>query len=169
MTDIREIVGCVKCEQRAKEERQALSRCEQQQQQASKVNQRMAIAVAVLSTLIGKEAFDRFTQVTEVVEKLQVSEAAESGDDLIYPRGVASNPQAPKPRLSTSMPDFGSTAAPSVLAVIPGSVLPPFEPEVSTPLLSAGFLSDPPDRFVPFAGPMLLFALAMVRTRKRKP
>ncbi len=58
---------CPKCEQRAKDERQALSQCEKQQEQAAKVNQRMAIAVAVLSTLIGKEAFDRFTQVTEVV------------------------------------------------------------------------------------------------------
>ena len=47
---------CPKCEQRAKDERQALSQCEKQQQQAVKVNQRMAIAVAVLSTLTGNLA-----------------------------------------------------------------------------------------------------------------
>ena len=159
---------CPKCEQRAKEERQALSQCEQQQQQAVKVNQRMAIAVAVLSTLIGKEAFDRFTQVTEVVNTLQVGDASKADDELIYPTISASTPKAPKPRLSTSMPDLGFTVSRSVLTDIPGSILPPFEPEISPPLLSAGFLPDPPDRFVPFAGPMLLFGLAMVRPRKRK-
>jgi hypothetical protein len=159
---------CPKCEQRAKEERQALSQCEQQQQQAVKVNQRMAIAVAVLSTLIGKEAFDRFTQVTEVVNTLQVGDASKADDELIYPTISASTPKAPKPRLSTSMPDLGFTVSRSVLTAIPGSILPPFEPEISPPLLSAGFLPDPPDRFVPFAGPLLLFGLAMVRPRRRK-
>ena len=159
---------CPKCEQRAKDERQALSQCEKQQQQAAKVNQRMAIAVAVLSTLIGKEAFDRFTQVTEVVNTLQVGEADTDDDELIYPTIAVSTPQAPKPRLSTSMPDLGFTVSRSLLTDIPGSILPPFEPEISPPLLSAGFLPDPPDRFVPFAGPMLLFGLAMVRPRKRK-
>jgi hypothetical protein len=159
---------CPKCEQRAKEERQALSQCEQQQQQAVKVNQRMAIAVAVLSTLIGKEAFDRFTQVTEVVNTLQVGDASKADDELIYPTISASTPKAPKPRLSTGMPDLGFTVSRSVLTAIPGSILPPFEPEISPPLLSAGFLPDPPDRFVPFAGPLLLFGLAMVRPRRRK-
>jgi hypothetical protein len=159
---------CPKCEQRAKEERQALSQCEQQQQQAVKVNQRMAIAVAVLSTLIGKEAFDRFTQVTEVVNTLQVGDASKADDELIYPTISASTPKAPKPRLSTSMPDLGFTVSRSVLTAIPGSILPPFEPEISPPLLSAGFLPDPPDRFVPVAGPLLLFGLAMVRPRRRK-
>ena len=159
---------CPKCEQRAKDERQALSQCEKQQQQAVKVNQRMAIAVAVLSTLIGKEAFDRFTQVTEVVNTLQVGDASKADDELIYPTIAASTPQVPKPRLSTSMPDLGFTVSRSVLTDIPGSILPPFEPEISPPLLSAGFLPDPPDRFVPFAGPMLLFGLAIVRSRRRK-
>jgi hypothetical protein len=159
---------CPKCEQRAKDERQALSHCEKQQQQAVKVNQRMAIAVAVLSTLIGKEAFDRFTQVTEVVNTLQVGDASKADDELIYPTIAASTPQAPKPRLSTSMPDLGFTVSRSVLTDIPGSILPPFEPEISPPFLSAGFLPDPPDRFVPFAGPLLLFGLAMVRPRRRK-
>ena len=159
---------CPKCEQRAKDERQALSQCEKQQQQAAKVNQRMAIAVAVLSTLIGKEAFDRFTQVTEVVNTLQVGEADTDDDELIYPTIAVSTPQAPKPRLNTSMPDLGFTVSRSLLTDIPGSILPPFKPEISPPLLSAGFLPDPPDRFVPFAGPMLLFGLAMVRPRKRK-
>ena len=159
---------CPKCEQRAKDERQALSQCEKQQQQAVKVNQRMAIAVAVLSTLIGKEAFDRFTQVTEVVNTLQVGDAGTGDDELIYPTIAASTPQAPKPRLSNSMPDLGFTVSRSVLTDIPGSILPPFEPEISPPLLSAVFLPDPPDRFVPFAGPMLLLGLAMVRPRKRK-
>ena len=161
-------MSCPKCEQRAKDERQALSQCEKQQQQAAKVNQRMAIAVAVLSTLIGKEAFDRFTQVTEVVNTLQVGDASKADDELIYPTISASTPKAPKPRLSTSMPDLGFTVSRSVLTAIPGSILPPFEPEISPPLLSAGFLPDPPDRFVPFAGPMLLFGLAMVRPRRRK-
>jgi len=161
-------VTCPKCEQRAKEERQALSQCEQQQQQAVKVNQRMAIAVAVLSTLIGKEAFDRFTQVADVVNTLQVGDAGTADDELIYPTISASTPKAPKPRLSTSMPDLGFTVSRSVLTDIPGSILPPFKTEVSPPLLSAGFLPDPPDRFVPFAGPMLLFGLAMVRPRRRK-
>jgi len=159
---------CPKCEQRAKDERQALSQCEKQQQQAVKVNQRMAIAVAVLSTLIGKEAFDRFTQVTEVVNTLQVGDAGTGDDELIYPTIAVSTPQAPKPRLSNSMPDLGFTVSRSVLTDIPGSILPPFEPEISPPLLSAVFLPDPPDRFVPFAGPMLLLGLAMVRPRKRK-
>jgi hypothetical protein len=159
---------CPECEQRAKEERQALSQCEERQQQAAKVNQRMAIAVAVLSTLIGKEAFDRFTQVTEVVNTLQVGDASTDKDQLIYSTIAASPSQAPKPRLSSSMPDLGFTLSRSVLTDIPGSILPPFEPEISPPLLSAGFLPDPPDRFVPFAGPMLLFGLAMVRPRKRK-
>jgi hypothetical protein len=159
---------CPKCEQRAKDERQALSQCEKQQEQAAKVNQRMAIAVAVLSTLIGKEAFERFTQVTDVVNTLQVGDADTGDDELIYPTIAASTPQASKPRLSTSMPDLGFTVSRSVLTDIPGSILPPFEPEISPPLLSAGFLPDPPDRFVPFAGPMLLFGLAMVRSRRRK-
>jgi hypothetical protein len=159
---------CPKCEQRAKDERQALSHCEKQQQQAVKVNQRMAIAVAVLSTLIGKEAFDRFTQVTEVVNTLQVGDAGRADDELIYPTIAASTPQVPRPRLSTSMPDLGFTVSRSVLTDIPGSILPPFEPEISPPLLLTGFLPDPPDRFVPFAGPMLLFGLAMVRPRRRK-
>jgi hypothetical protein len=149
---------CPKCEQRAKDERQALSQCEKQQEQAAKVNQRMAIAVAVLSTLIGKEAFDRFTQVTEVVNTLQVGDASKANDELIYPTIAASTPQVPKPRLSTSMPDLGFTVSRSVLTDIPGSILPPFEPEVSPPLLSAGFLYDPPDRL----------GLAMVRPRRRK-
>jgi hypothetical protein len=159
---------CPKCEQRAKDERQALSHCEKQQQQAVKVNQRMAIAVAVLSTLIGKEAFDRFTQVTEVVNTLQVGDAGRADDELIYPTIAASTPQVPRPRLSTSMPDLGFTVSRSVLTDIPGSILPPFEPEISPTLLLTGFLPDPPDRFVPFAGPMLLFGLAMVRPRRRK-
>ena len=159
---------CPKCEQRAKDERQALSQCEKQQQQAAKVNQRMAIAVAVLSTLIGKEAFDRFTQVTEVVNTLQVGDAGRADDELIPLTSVASNPKAPKPRLSTSVPDLGFTVSRSVLTAIPGSILPPFEPEISPPLLSAGFLTDPPNMIVPFAGPMFLFGLAMVRPRKRK-
>tara|TARA_Y100000114_G_scaffold72501_2_gene66455 strand:- start:1172 stop:1657 length:486 start_codon:yes stop_codon:yes gene_type:complete len=159
---------CPECEQRAKEERQALSQCEERQQQAAKVNQRMAIAVAVLSTLIGKEAFDRFTQVTEVVNTLQVGDAGTDEDQLIHPTIAASTQQAPKPRLSSSMPDLGFTLSRSVLTAIPGSILPPFETEISQPLLSAGFLPDPPDRFVPFAGPLLLFGLAMVRPRRRK-
>jgi hypothetical protein len=159
---------CPKCEQRAKDERQALSHCEKQQQQAAKVNQRMAIAVAVLSTLIGKEAFDRFTQVTEVVNTLQVGDAGKADEELIYPTFAASTPQAPKPKLSTSMPDLGFTVSRSVLSVLPGSVLPPFESEISPPVLSAGFLPDPPDRYVPFAGPLLLFGLAIVRPRRRK-
>ena len=162
-------MSCPKCEQRAKDERQALSQCEKQQQQAAKVNQRMAIAVAVLSTLIGKEAFDRFTQVTEVVNTLQVGEADKDDGELIYPTGVASNPKAPKPRPSTSNAGLGFSDGYSVLTAIPGSILPPLEPEVSMPIFSAGFLPDPPDRIVPFAGPMLLFGLAMVRPRKRKP
>ena len=160
-------MSCPKCEQRAKDERQALSQCEKQQQQAAKVNQRMAIAVAVLSTLIGKEAFDRFTQVTEVVNTLQVGEA-DKDDASIYPTGVASNPKAPKPRPSKGNAGLGFSDGYSVLTAIPGSILPPFEPEVSMPIFSAGFLPDPPDRIVPFAGPMLLFGLAMVRPRKRK-
>ena len=160
-------MSCPKCEQRAKDERQALSQCEKQQQQAAKVNQRMAIAVAVLSTLIGKEAFDRFTQVTEVVNTLQVGEA-DKDDSSIYPTGVASNPKSPKPRPSTGNTGLGSSDEHGVLTAIPGSILPPFEPEVSLPIFSAGFLPDPPDRFVPFAGPMLLFGLAMVRPRRRK-
>ena len=159
---------CPKCEQRAKDERQALSQCEKQQQQAAKVNQRMAIAVAVLSTLIGKEAFDRLTQVTEVVNTLQVGDASKADDELIYPTFAGSTPLAPKPRLSTSMPDLGFSVSRPLLADIPGSILPPYEPEITPPLLSAGFLADPPDRFVPFAAPLLLFGLAMVTPRRRK-
>tara|TARA_Y100001937_G_scaffold31475_1_gene45036 strand:- start:541 stop:1026 length:486 start_codon:yes stop_codon:yes gene_type:complete len=159
---------CPKCEQRAKDERQALSECEKQQQQATKVNQRMAIAVAVLSTLIGKEAFDRFTQVSDVVNTLQVGEA-DKDDGLIYPTGVASNPKAPKPRPTTGSAGLGFSDEYNVLTAIPGSLLPPFEPEIEVPILSAGFLLDPPDVIVPFAGPLLLFSFGMVRTRRRKP
>tara|TARA_R100000654_G_scaffold8917_7_gene20718 strand:- start:1213 stop:1698 length:486 start_codon:yes stop_codon:yes gene_type:complete len=161
-------MSCPKCEQRAKDERQALSQCEKQQKQAAKVNQRMAIAVAVLSTLIGKEAFDRFTQVTDVVNSLQVGKADNDDGESIYPTSVASNPKLPKPRPSTGNTGLGFSDGYGVLTAIPGSILPPFEPELSPPIFSAGFLPDPPDRFVPFAGPMLLFGLAMVRPRRRK-
>ena len=159
---------CPKCEQRAKEERQALSQCEQQKQDAIKINQRMAIAVAVLSTLISKEAFDRFTQVSDVVDTLQVGDAGNSNDDYTYPIVVASDRQTPKPWLNSTMPEFYSTAPSPLLAEIPGSILPSFEMDYELPLLTAGFLTDPPDRLVPFAGPMLLLGLTMVRTRKRK-
>ena len=159
---------CPKCEQRAKDERQALSQCEKQQQQATTVNQRMGIAIAVLSTLIGKEAFDRFTQVTDVVNTLQVGQAEEPDRSLSDQTVIASTPKAPKTQASTSRADLGFTVSRSILADIPGSILPPFEPRVLSPVFTAGFLTDPPDRFVPFAGPMLLFGLAMVRPRKRK-
>ena len=157
MTDIREIVGCVKCEQRSKEERQALNRCEQEQVKANKINQRMAIAIAVLSTLIGKEALDRLTQVTDVVDKLQTVDLDEGKIDLTYPRYADR---------SVKIPD-GNTSA--LLANIPGSILPPHKPEIDLSLMNFGFTTDSTETVVPFAGPMLLFALAMVRTRSRDP
>ena len=61
---------CQVCEQRKKEEAQAAKDCNKQVQLLQAKSNRLAIFIAVLATLIGKETFDQVVEMFNAVEAL---------------------------------------------------------------------------------------------------
>lgn len=70
---------CELCQKREAEEREALADCKQQTEQLSLKAQRLALSVAVLGTLAGREALDYALGISNNITKLSVVDEDEGG------------------------------------------------------------------------------------------